>query len=314
MSNKQSGLITFLFTDIEGSTKLAQNFPDKLPVALDIHHSILQNSFETFNGHIFEIVGDAFCCAFENPEDAMKAAVDAQLNISKTNWENAVIKVRMGIHSGNAERYDDKYMGYITLARTARIMSAAYGEQILISSNTYELLREYEFNLEKRIEGNKISFRDLGERKLKDLIQPIRLYQILHVDLREDFPPLKTLDARPNNLPVQLTSFIGRENEIIEIKKRFEQVKLLTLIGPGGTGKSRLALQTAADLIDDFENGVWLIELASLNESFQITQAVADVFNLKDEESTSPENNVFRYLKDKKVLLILDNCEHLIDA
>lgn len=313
MIKKNSGLITFLFTDIEGSTKLSQEYPDTLQSALDLHHSILQSTFESHNGHVFEIVGDAFYCAFQNPEDALKAAVETQLNLSKVKWDDVKIKVRMGIHSGDAERIEDKYMGYITLARTARIMSAAYGGQILISSNTYDLFHETNSVLSKET-GNRPSFRDLGERKLKDLIQPIQLYQVLHNNLREDFPPLKTLDARPNNLPIQLTNFIGREKEIADIKKRFENVKLITLTGPGGSGKSRLSLQIAADLIDEFENGVWFVELASLNDSFQLPQAVAKVFKLHEEEGSSFENIVLNFLKNKQALIILDNCEHLIDA
>ncbi|MBK9229239.1 MAG: adenylate/guanylate cyclase domain-containing protein [Ignavibacteria bacterium] len=133
-----TGLVTFLFTDIEGSTKLAQEFPDKLPAAMERHHAILNEAMESNNGFIFEIVGDAFCCAFENAEDAVKAAVEIQNNLAKEKWDEVAIKVRIGIHSGNAEWNGSRYMGYITLARTSRIMSAAYGEQILISNDTYK--------------------------------------------------------------------------------------------------------------------------------------------------------------------------------
>ena len=206
-----TGIVTFLFTDIEGSTKLAQEFHDKLSEILERHHSILNNAVVSNNGFVFKMIGDAFCCAFQNAEDAVRASVDAQKKLNTEIWNEAVIKVRMGIHSGNAEWSGTDYMGYITLARTQRVMSAAYGGQIIISNDAYEIKKDYD--------SEEISFRDLGNRRLKDLIQPLRLYQIMSADIPADFPPLKTLDARPNNLRIQLTSFIGREKEMTEIKK-----------------------------------------------------------------------------------------------
>jgi len=321
MKNIPSGMVTFLFTDIEGSTKLSQEFPDTLPVALEKHHSILSEAIKSNHGFIFEIVGDAFCAAFENASDAVKAAYDAQVNLAKEIWDDAVIKVRMGIHSGNVEWNGKRYMGYITLARSARVMSAAYGEQILVSNDAYELVthvtnqlasRSGEIGNESR--KNEIPFRDLGERRLKDVIQPIRLFQIISPSLREDFPPLKTLDARPNNLPVQLTSFIGREAEMKRVRDLLKQTHLLTLTGSGGSGKTRLALQVAADVIDDFANGVWFVELASLSEPALLPQAIMKVFGVKEEPKRSLEDTLCDYLRDKEILIILDNCEHLVDA
>ncbi len=250
--NIPSGIVTFLFTDIDGITKLAQQFPKTLQIALEKHDSILRDAIEFNNGFIFEITGDAFFCAFEKAEDAVKAAVDSQINLGKEKWEDAEIKIRIGIHSGDAEWNGERYMGYITLARTARIMSAAYGGQILVSNNIFELCRD-KFD---EVKEKDISFRDLGEKRLKDVIQPIRLFQIFSSGLCEDFPPLKTLDARPNNLPVQLTSFIGREEVMMEVKKLFMQTRLLTIIGSGGAGKTRLAMQVGAEIIDEFSNGV----------------------------------------------------------
>ena len=231
---KPSGVVTFLFTDIEGSTRLSQEFPDKLPTALERHNTILTKAVESNNGFVFEIVGDAFFCAFENAVDAVKAAVEIQINLAKENWDEAVIKIRIGIHSGKAERIGDKFMGYITLARSARVMSAAYGEQILISNYTYELCLEDSKALRRNendpetlsLRDLEVKFRDLGERRLKDVMQPIRIFQIISKGLREDFPPLKTLDARPNNIPVQLSSFIGRDEEFA---KYWEEGKDMTL-------------------------------------------------------------------------------------
>ena len=304
--NKPSGTVAFLFTDIEGSTKLAQNFSEDLHETLEKHNSILNNAVESNNGFVFKTVGDAFCCAFQNTEDAVNAAVDAQKKLNSENWNEAVLKVRMGIHIGNAEWSGKDYMGYVTLARSARIMSVAYGGQIIISDNAFEVAKEKT--------DAQITYRDLGERRLKDLIQPMKLYQIVTSELPADFPPLKTLDARPNNLPVQLTNFIGRENEIPEVKKALANTRLLTLTGTGGTGKTRLSMQIAADMIDEFANGVWITELAPLTDpaliNLKITEALG--VNVSGDQSGDNESTLFNYLKEKELLLILDNCEHLI--
>lgn len=314
--NIPSGNLTFLFTDIEGSTLLAQKFPESLPIALKKHHAIIQTAVDSNNGFVFKIAGDGFCCVFEKAKDAVKAAVDAQINLANEKClpagqagDDAVIKVRMGIHSGQAEWNESSYAGYITLARTARVMSAAYGEQIIISGTAYELYSQQSGN-----SNEKISFRDLGERRLKDLILPLRLYQIIAGGIREVFPPLKTLDARPNNLPSQLTNFIGREKETEQIKYLLKQTRLLTLTGPGGTGKTRLAVQIAADVIDDFENGVWFVDLALLPEPEFIIQTIMQSLNIPEQPKRKVEDTLSDYLKDKELLIIFDNCEHLIKA
>ncbi len=301
-----SGSVTFLFTDIEGSTKLAQEFHERLPEVLNLHNSILQNATEANNGFVFRIVGDAFCCAFANCNDAIKAAVDAQKALGAESWGEAVIKVRMGIHSGYAEWGGTDYMGYITLARVNRVMSAAFGGQVLVSSDSHNL---------SDIDGlENISFRDLGERRLKDLIQPMRIYQIISPGIQSDFPPLNTLDARPNNLPVQLTSFIGREKDLSELKKFLSNSRLVTLLGTGGTGKTRLALQAGADIIDEFENGVWFADLSALQDPLLLPQNLEQMFGISERPKQSQEELLVEYLKDKELLIILDNCEHLIEA
>ncbi|MBK7160300.1 MAG: adenylate/guanylate cyclase domain-containing protein [Ignavibacteria bacterium] len=312
--SKPTGIVTFLFTDIEGSTKLAQEFHETLPAALEKHHSILTEAVESNNGFVFKIIGDAFCCAFQNTEHAVKAAVDAQIKLNSEEWKDAVIKVRMGIHIGNAEWNGTDYMGYITLARSSRVMSAANGGQILISDKAYEVVNKniYDTNQEIRIGHGIISFRDLGERRLKDLIQPVKLYQVISDNLPSDFPPLKTLDARPNNLPIQLSSFIGREKEMKIAKNLLKQSPLLTLIGTGGAGKTRLALQTAADLIDDFTNGVWFVDLAAINDKYLLPQVFLTSLGIAEAAAITPEDTLKEYLADKNVLIILDNCEHLI--
>ncbi len=319
---KPTGNVTFLFTDIEGSTRLSQEFPEKLPAALERHNLILKEALESNNGFIFNIIGDSFYCAFENAIDAVKAAVEIQTGLRKENWDEALIRVRIGIHSGNAEWSGERYMGYITLARTARIMEAAYGEQILISSNTHSLSLEAS-KTQSIKESNNISlslrdfegeFRDLGERRLKDVIEPIRLFQIESEGLRKEFPPLKTLDARPNNLPIQLTSFIGREKEMKFVKDELKNNRLLTLTGTGGAGKTRFALQTAADVIDEFENGVWFVDLSALKDIALLSTTMMNAIGIKEESKKTSDETLVDYLKDKETLIILDNCEQLINA
>jgi len=305
MESKPSGFVTFLFTDIEGSSKLSQQFPDTIQITLEKHHSIIQKAVDAANGFTFRTVGDAFCCAFQNAYDAVAAAVSAQMILSKEEWNGADVKVRMGIHGGEAEWNGTDYMGYITLVRTSRLMAAANGEQILISDISYDKF--------KKNNDNELSFKDLGERRLKDVIKPIKLFQIISPGLREDFPPLKTLDARPNNLPIQLTSFIGREEVMKEIKKLLTQNRLLTVIGTGGAGKTRLAMQAGADMIDEFANGVFITELAPVTDEAMIVQTILNSLRVKEEPEKTLQETLINYLKDKELLFILDNCEHLIN-
>ncbi|MBS1551613.1 MAG: tetratricopeptide repeat protein [Bacteroidetes bacterium] len=301
-----TGNVTFLFTDIEGSTKLAHDFPESLQCALTIHNSVLRNAVVSNNGFVFKTAGDAFFCSFKKAEDAVRTSLMIQKDLSLVYNEDVTLKVRIGIHSGIAEWNGEDYMGYITLARSQRIMSSAHGGQVIISADAYESIDT------ESITG--ITCRDLGVRRLKDMVQPVRLFQINSEGLQSEFPPLKTLDARPNNLPVQLTSFIGREKEINNVKSILSKSRLLTLLGSGGTGKTRLSLQTGADMIDEFENGVWITELASLQDPFLLPNAIAETLGLKEQPGMSMENILTEYLKDKQILLILDNCEHLIES
>lgn len=295
---------------------MSQEFPDQLHHSLEIHHSVLNKAIVANGGYVFEIVGDAFCSAFENSGDAINAAVQIQTDLALQNWNAAEIKVRIGLHTGKAEWKNNNYTGYITLARTARVMSAAYGQQIILTCDVYEAVHNentFQESNNRKSENKKISFLELGERRLKDLIQPVKLYQVITETLRKDFPPLKTLDARPNNLPVQLNNFIGREKEKEEIKYHLSEYSLLTLLGPGGTGKSRLSLQVGADLIDRFENGVWLAELASISDPQHIESEIASVFKLTSDGKKGCIDLIKNYLREKELLLILDNCEHLIN-
>jgi predicted ATPase/class 3 adenylate cyclase len=297
---------TFLFTDIEGSTRLAQHFPVGMVTSLEKHNNILSRIFKEYNGIVFEIIGDAYCVAFDTSEDAVNSSVEVQRKLLEEDWGEAEIKVRMGIHTGFAQRSGDKFSGYITMARTHRIMSAANGGQVLLSQQVHDevepLLRD------------KVAFSDLGERRLKDLIQPVRIYQLTAEGLIPEFPPLKTLDARPNNLPVQLTSFIGREKELQQVKNSLLESRLLTLLGTGGSGKTRLALQAGAELIDNFANGVWFVQLEQVSDPILLPTAINNALGIQEESQKTPDESLAEYVKEKEILIILDNCEQIAEA
>jgi len=276
-----SGTVTFLFSDIEGSTKLAQGHLDKWEDLRSRHHAILQSTMEAHNGYVFQIIGDAFCVAFHTAGDALRAAIEVQRHLFQEVWSPAPIRVRIGINTGTAQVSDDidisgGYKGYTAMARVQRLMSAAHGGQIVISLATEELVRD---DLPKDV-----LLRDLGERRLKDLIRPERIHQVITPDLPADFPPLKTLDSYRHNLPIQLTSFIGREKEMADIKLFItDHQRLVTLTGIGGTGKTRLSLQASADLIDEFNDGVWFVQLAPISDATLVPQAVASAWGVRDQ-------------------------------
>ena len=210
MATFPTGTVTFLFTDIEGSTRLAQEHPEQWEALRQRHHAILRSAMDAQQGYIFHVIGDAFCVAFSTPSQALGAALQAQQNLHNEDWGNTPIKVRMGIHTGKAEIQDSgDYSGYLTLSRVQRLMSAGHGQQTLLSQETRQLLTG-------ELPAN-VSLRDLGEHQLKDLIRPEHIYQVNAANLPVDFPALKALDARVNNLPTQLTPFIGREHEIASL-------------------------------------------------------------------------------------------------
>jgi predicted ATPase/class 3 adenylate cyclase len=309
MINLPSGTVTFLFTDIEGSTKLAQQYRDAMPALLARHNQILHQAIEAHNGYVFQVVGDSFAAAFHSASDALHAAADAQRALQNETWTPALIRVRMGIHTGAAQLQDstdNPYIGYATIAASQRIMSAGYGGQVLLSGATRELVRA--------VLPADTELLDLGEKGLKDLMQPEHLYQLSIAGLPTTFPPLKTLDSFANNLPVQLTTFIGREKEIEQLKKRLEKNRLVTLTGSGGVGKTRLSIQVASELLASYPNGVWLVELAPLTDPALVPQTICSVLAVTIQGSTPALNALMDYLRSKKILLVFDNCEHLIDA
>jgi predicted ATPase/class 3 adenylate cyclase len=312
MAQPPVGTVTFLFTDIEGSTRLWQQYPVAMDAALKRHHTLLNSTISAHAGYAFQIIGDAFCAAFPTANDGMDAALEAQRLLSAEEWgETGALRVRMALHSGRAELQvgdftSGEYVSGLTLSRTARLLSAGHGGQILLSLATAELVRDHL--------PAETSLRDLGARRLKDLIRPEQIFQVVAPDLPSEFAPLKTLDVHPHNLPVQLTSFIGRGKEIGEIKKLLTSTHLLTLTGIGGTGKTRLSLQVAADLIDEFPGGVWLVELAPLRDPALVEQTVASVLGVPRQPGKSLSEVLVEHVKDQHLLLILDNCEHVVEA
>jgi predicted ATPase/class 3 adenylate cyclase len=310
-----TGTMTFLFTDIEGSTELWEKYPEEMKIALAKHDEILKQAIETNHGYVIKTTGDGVHAVFSTTIDAINASIAAQnifqtleffpkrLDDSKTS--KVLLRVRMGLHTGEAELRDGDYYGG-TLNRAARIMGVAYGGQILLSAVTAALLREH------LPDGT--SLLDLGEHRLKNLSRPENIFQLNASDLPSDFPPLQSLSTIPNNLPTQLTSFIGRDKEMAEIKALFDSARLVTLTGSGGTGKTRLSIEVGTQELSYFPNGVWLLELAPLTDPEQIIPALAQVFGLQENPYAKLETMLMDYLRDKKLLLILDNCEHLIDA
>ena len=306
MAGVPTGTVTFLFTDIEGSTKLAREHPDAWENVRARHHAILHDAIGCYQGHVFQIIGDAFCAAFHTAGDALKAAVRSQQDLQSEPWGKTVIRVRMGIHTGEAETDGRDYRGYLTLSLVQRLMSAGYGGQILVSGATETLLRGQL--------PNGIDLRDMGRHHFKDLPQVVPVFQVVAPDLQTEFPPLRSSDIHPNNLPTQLTSFVGREKELADVKKLLQNAHLLTLIGPGGTGKTRLSIRTAGELLDHFPDGVWLVELAPITDGQLVPRTTAVSIGLREEPQRPVVDMLSEYLRDKTLLLILDNCEHLVDA
>ena len=306
MSSYPSGTVTFLFTDIEGSTQLAQNYPDIWEKLRERHHAILQSAMEEHKGYVFQIIGDAFCVAFHTARNGINAAMDAQRQLQIENWGATPIKVRIGIHTGEAELRKNDYRGYLTLAHVQQVMSAAHGGQILLSNATAELLRNQV--------PEDVILRDMKENRLKGWSTAEHLWQVVAVGLQQEFPPLSTLISAPNNLPIQITSFVGREHEIAEVKQALATTRLVTLTGSGGTGKTRLSIRVATEILDRFKDGVGFIELAPTTDSDLVPNTVANALGVREQSGHPLLATLVDWFRDREYLIILDNCEHLLDA
>lgn len=296
--------MTFLFTDIEGSTKLWEAHPETMRGSLARHDALMREAIAASNGYVFKTIGDAFCAAFATAPEAIEAVLNAQLALTAESWPaETPIKVRMALHTGAVESRDDDYFGP-PVNRVARLLSTAHGGQSVLSQPTYELVRD--------ALPPQSSVKDLGAHQLKDLARPEQVYQLLHPMLPAAFPPIRSLSTHPNNLPQQLTSFIGREKETEDLKSLMGKSRLVTLIGSGGTGKTRLSLQVAADVLEKYPDGVWFVELAPLSDPDLVARTLADVLSVKEQAGEPVMATLLRFLKDKKLLVVLDNCEHLV--
>jgi predicted ATPase/class 3 adenylate cyclase len=303
-----SGTVTFLFTDIEGSTALWEQYPQTMPIALAQHTAILRAAIAAHGGMVFKTVGDAACAAFAAAPAALMAALAAQRALYTEPWgATGPLRVRMALHTGSVEVRDGDYTG-LPLSRLARLLVAGHGGQTLLSLATTELVRE------RMPLGAEL--RDLGEHRLKDLTRPERIFQLVAADLPTDFPPLNSLERHRHNLPTQLTRLIGREREVAQVCSwlRSPEVRLLTLSGPGGSGKTRLALQAAAELLDDFLDGVFFVDLAPISDPDLVAGAIAQAFGIREAAGRSLLDRLNDYLLEKHILLLLDNFEQVSPA
>ena len=304
MAEAPTGTITLLFTDIEGSTQLLQRAGDAYVDLLAEHRRLLAEAFARHRGTVVDSEGDAFFVAFGSVNDAAAAAADAQRALSRHDWPaEQEIRVRMGLHTGEPRLVDGRYVG-IDVHRAARVMAAGHGGQVVLSEATRALL------------GDAVRVRDLGEHRLKDLSGAQRLYQLEADGLHIEFPPLRTLDNRPTNLPVQPNALIGRERELDQAEALLlrDDCRVLTLTGAGGTGKTRLALQLAANVVEQFANGVFFVSLAPVRDWELVVPTVGRTLGLRERPSETMLETVTDYLSDKQMLLVLDNFEQVLAA
>jgi predicted ATPase/class 3 adenylate cyclase len=287
-----SGVVTFLFTDVEGSTRRWESDADAMRVALAAHDEVLRRAIEAHGGWLFKHTGDGVCAAFASPRSAVDAAVAAQGALE--------LPVRMGLATGEAELRDGDYFGAV-LNRAARVMAAGHGEQILLAESTAGLL-------------SGVDLLDLGPRRLRDLSTPVGVFQVSAPGLRNDFPALRALDASPGNLRAATTSFIGRESEVAELQAAVKAHRLVTLTGVGGVGKTRLATEVAARLADEFPDGVWFFELAAVTDPAAIPDAVAALLGITQQPGKTVTESVASALEGRSRLLVFDNCEHVVES
>ncbi|MBV8262917.1 MAG: adenylate/guanylate cyclase domain-containing protein, partial [Candidatus Eremiobacteraeota bacterium] len=299
-----SGTVTFLFTDIEGSTQRWESHRAEMESAVSRHDALLRTAVAAHGGVVFKTVGDAVCAAFARPQDALAGAVDAQRALDTEDF-GAVggLRIRMAVHTGTAQERDGDYFGP-TVNRVARLLAIGHGGQVLVSGATAQLLHG--------VMPPQTSLRDLGEHQLRDLARPEQVHQLAATGLGEIFPTLHSLETLPNNLPRQATAFVGREHELTELKALLGKSQVVTIVGTGGIGKTRAALQVGADMLDGTGDGVWLVDLAQVVNDELVTSAIASVFELQPQPERKPLDDLCLYLKVKRLLLILDNCEHVV--
>ncbi len=304
--DRSTGTLTFLFTDIESSTRRWEADPESMELAVRRHDDVLQSAIGSHQGRFVKQTGDGVFAVFLDAADALGAAVEAQEAFSDDHWASfGALPVRMGLHSGSAVARADDYFGN-EVNRAARLMAVGHGGQTLVSHVTAELARH--------ALSEEVSLDDLGMHRLRDLSEPIRIYQIVTPKLSHRFPPLRSLDGYPNNLPAELSSFVGRSTDIETAVEHLAANRLLSLTGAGGSGKTRLALQVAAEMLPRFAGGVWFVDLAGLTEPGLVAQETAATLGIREKAGRPWLDVLTEYVASEQLLLILDNCEHVLDA
>jgi predicted ATPase/class 3 adenylate cyclase len=303
MPDLPSGTVTFLFTDLEGSTRLWEEYPDEMRGGLARHDEILQREVVEHLGHVVKTTGDGIHAVFATAHDAVDAAVAIQRELAAESFgEVGPLRVRIGVHTCEAEYRGGDYYG-AEVNRAARLMSVAHGGQVAVSASTGSLVRD-----------GSVELVDLGEHRLRDLTHAERVFQVHAPGLARDFPPLRSVDALPGNLPRQVTTFVGREAEIASLSELVARSSLVTLTGVGGVGKTRLALQVAAHVVPEFPAGAWLCELAPVTDPDAVWETLAATLRVQPLPGRALDESVLDYLASKRLLVVLDNCEHLLAA
>jgi predicted ATPase/class 3 adenylate cyclase len=308
VSELPSGTVTFVFTDVEGSTRMWEEAPNLMMQALRLHDGIIDEAVEANDGVSVKPrgEGDSRFLVFGDACDALRAVAQVQTRFASARWPTPTpMRVRAALHTGKADLQLGDYYGS-AVNRAARLRAIAHGGQTVLSRSTWELVRD------QLPDG--ITVRDMGEHRLKDLTRPERVFQLDVFGLADDFPPLASLDAVPNNLPVQLTDLVGRHGELAEAEQALTRIRLLTILGPGGVGKTRLAIQTAADITAGFPDGVFFVSLAELDSSRDVIQAIAESLGVALSSGEDVKTQLLTYLRNKCQLLVFDNFERLIDA
>ncbi len=305
MPSRPTGTVAFLFTDVEGSTRRWESDPDAMADALARHDALLRAAIEAHRGYVFKVMGDAFCAAFATAPAAAAAALRIQRALLEEDFSQVGgMPVRMALHAGSAQERNGDYFGP-ALNRVARLLAVGHGGQVIVSGTAADLLHD--------AMPPESTLRDLGSHRLKDLARAERIYQLSGSGLPHAFPALRSLEQTPNNLPLQLTSFVGREAELAEIDRLLREHRLVALVGTAGSGKTRCAIQAGAELLDRFIDGVWLVELAPISDPALVTAAVAQTLGVKEHPGRALLDTLIGHLERRHMLIVIDNCEHVID-
>jgi len=307
MDKLPQGTVTFLFTDLEGSTRLWEEHPQEMRDALARHNTIVRAAVESHGGGVFSTMGDGMAAVFASARDAVRAVLAAQAGLAAEEWGEVTgpLAARMGLLTDEGVLGGEHYLNQ-PLNRCARLMAAAHGGQALVSGATELLVRD------DLPEG--CGLVDLGDHRLRDLARPVRVFQLTAPGLRRQFPPLRSLDAFAGNLPVQLSSFVGRAGELAELATAMKRSSLVTVVGVGGVGKTRLTLHAAAQMLPSFRDGAWLCELHAADNGETMAQAVLAALRVRPRPGISLADSIVEFLRTRSVLLVLDNCEHLLTA